>query len=181
MEGNVSGHDLWMGAAAWLESRGVRIEAFAPHQAAKRPDAHPQSPGSAVHVAVDGHYRGCFLLTGALRTKAEDLITGLTAKYELALLSGDNDKERERFRRLFGDSAHLHFNQGPLDKLEFIRRLQQSGGTVMMVGDGLNDAGALKQSDVGLAVVENISAFSPASDGILCADGFLNRFDTAIR
>ena len=97
------------------------------------------------------------------------LLRGLGARYELALLSGDNEKERERFRSLFGSDAALHFNQSPLDKLGFIRRLQESGKTVMMVGDGLNDAGALKQSDVGVAVVEKVGAFSPASDVILAA------------
>jgi len=70
---------------------------------------------------------------------------------------------------MFGRDTELHFNQSPLDKLGFIRRLQESGRTVMMVGDGLNDAGALKQSDVGVAVVESVGAFSPASDVILHA------------
>ena len=83
------------------------------------------------------------------------------------MLSGDNEKERERFRGLFGGHARLHFNQSPLDKLGFIRNLQKSGRIVMMVGDGLNDAGALKQSDVGVAVIERVGAFSPASDVIL--------------
>src|SRR6266568_1652922 len=72
-----------------------------------------------------------------------------------------------RKRGLFGKTARLHFNQSPLDKLTFIRALQDAGKSVMMVGDGLNDAGALKQSDVGIAVVEKIGAFSPASDVIL--------------
>ena len=99
--------------------------------------------------------------------RPEELLRGLGGRYELALLSGDNEQERERFRSLFGGDAELHFNQSPLDKLGFIRRLQESGQTVMMVGDGLNDAGALKQSDVGVAVVEKVGAFSPASDVIL--------------
>jgi Cu+-exporting ATPase len=64
----------------------------------------------------------------------------------------------------------LKFNQGPLDKLEYVRDLQSAGKRPMMVGDGLNDAGALKQSDVGIAVVESIGAFSPASDIIMRAD-----------
>jgi Cu+-exporting ATPase len=86
------------------------------------------------------------------------------------MLSGDHEKEHARFRALFGTKADLHFNQSPVDKLAFIRRLQESGQSVLMIGDGLNDAGALQQSDVGLAVVEDINAFSPASDVIMAAD-----------
>jgi len=91
----------------------------------------------------------------------------LGRRCELALLSGDHERDQALFRELFGPDARLCFNQTPLDKLGFIQRLQEAGRTVMMVGDGLNDAGALQQSDVGLAVVEDIGAFSPASDIIL--------------
>ncbi len=69
-----------------------------------------------------------------------------------------------------GETGGLHLNQSPLNNLGFIRELQKNGATVMMVGDGLNDAGALRQSEVGVAVVENIGAFSPASDVILSAE-----------
>jgi Cu+-exporting ATPase len=120
-------------------------------------------------VAIDGQYRGAFVLSSALRPETDQLFRRLAGRYDLALLSGDNERERERFRTLFGDNTKLNFNQSPLDKLGFIRRLQETGKTVMMVGDGLNDAGALKQADVGVAVVEKIGAFSPASDVILDA------------
>ena len=125
--------------------------------------------GSIVSVAIDGKLRGSFVLADAVRPETDRLIRELSSNCELALLSGDNEKERDRFRALFGESAPLHFNQSPLHKLDFIRELQASGKTVMMAGDGLNDAGALKQSDVGVAVVENIGAFSPASDIIMAA------------
>ena len=156
MEGSVVGNEIWMGSAAWLKTRGAVALESAAHSL----------QGSAVHIAINGQHRGCFHLASALRPDADKLIGQLSHGYELALLSGDNAKERSRFTEVFGPDAPLHFNQSPLNKLGFIRELQQRGRTVMMVGDGLNDAGALQQSDVGVAVVENVSAFSPASDVI---------------
>jgi Cu+-exporting ATPase len=176
MEGAVAGNEIWMGSAAWLEPRGARI--CAQSQLRQRDDvkpagagssATPELQGSTVHVAINGKYRGAYVLESALRPEADGLIAKLSENYQLALLSGDHEKERARFAGLFGAAAHLRFNQSPLNKLGFIRDLQRDGKTVMMVGDGLNDAGALKQSDVGVAVVENVNAFSPASDVILAA------------
>jgi Cu+-exporting ATPase len=156
--GRVQGHEVRLGSRAWLEGGGIMP-----------PDCSPDS-GSVVWLAIDGEARGAFVLSNGPRPEMGQLLTRLGAQYELALLSGDNEKERERFRRLFGNDAALHFNQSPRDKLSFIRRLQETGKVVMMVGDGLNDAGALKQSDVGVAVVEKAGAFSPASDVIAAAD-----------
>lgn len=158
MEAQVGGHEIWMGSADWLAARGARSE---------RGTATPA--GSEVHVAIDGRHRGKFVLGAELRPEVDRMIRALAGRHELALLSGDNPRERDAFSRLFGDKACLHFNQSPLNKLEFIHGLQRAGRRVMMVGDGLNDAGALKQSDVGLAVVEDVGAFSPASDGIIAA------------
>lgn len=171
MEGSVAGNEIWMGSQAWLEQREVKGLKSSRVTEAALSTLQPFNPstspaGSTVHVAINGKYRGCFHLASALRPDADKLISQLSNHYELALLSGDNAKERERFANVFGANAHLHFNQSPLNKLGFIRELQQRGRTVMMVGDGLNDAGALQQSDVGVAVVENVSAFSPASDVI---------------
>jgi Cu+-exporting ATPase len=66
----------------------------------------------------------------------------------------------------------LIFNQKPEQKLEFIKSLQNQGQNVMMVGDGLNDAGALAQSNVGISISENVNVFSPACDAILDASVF---------
>src|SRR5690606_15858867 len=59
-------------------------------------------------------------------------------------------------------------------------KLQKQGRTVMMVGDGLNDAGALMQSDIGVAISENVNVFSPACDAILDAGEF-NKLDRFLR
>lgn len=166
MEGRVRGHEVRLGSRAWLEECGIAMA----EADGGRSDTSPGAPGSVVCVAIDGRYRGTFVLTNPVRPETAELLGKLGEGYELALLSGDNEKERERFRSLFGRNAALHFNQSPLDKLGFIRRLQEAGRRVMMVGDGLNDAGALKQSDVGVAVVEQAGVFCPASDVILEAN-----------
>jgi len=158
MEGNVLGHEIWMGAADWLSSRGVT--AVQPEGAA----------GSLVHVAIDGMYRGGFALTHPVRPETARMLERLAGQVESALLSGDQPREKERYRAMFGPGATLAFEQTPASKLNFVRQRQAEGRSVMMVGDGLNDAGALQQSDVGVAVVERLSAFSPASDVILSAD-----------
>jgi Cu+-exporting ATPase len=168
IEGLVGGRDIWIGSAAWLKSRNVPLQSL------------PTTSGSMVHVALNGNHRGSYTLSNALRPEAGEVIKKLSANYGLALLSGDNEKQRPRFHQLFGNSDRLHFNQSPRNKLEFIRQLQIAGKTVMMAGDGLNDAGALKQSDVGVAVVESIGAFSPASDVIMAAS-MVPRLDRVLR
>jgi Cu+-exporting ATPase len=176
MEGRLAGQEILLGSAAWLESRGAR-RCAEPHlqQARQRQSAATESAttaalqGGSVHVAIAGSYRGCFTLESALRPEVDVLIGRLRGNYQLGLLSGDNARDAERFRVLLGPGARVEFNQSPFDKLNVIRQLQAAGLKVMMVGDGLNDAGALKQADVGVAVVEKVGTFSPASDVILDA------------
>jgi Cu+-exporting ATPase len=196
MEGRVSGREILVGSAAWLEARGVNCGADLP--SAVSPDCSRQvvgrslraingcvpadcksarrqvenlryEDGSAVHVAIDGAYCGRFTFANALRREVDVLIGRLRERCQLVLLSGDNACEAGRFRTLLGAGARVEFNQSPFDKLNVIRDLQAAGRKGMMVGDGLNDAGALRQADVGVAVVEEVGTFSPASDVILDA------------
>ena len=83
------------------------------------------------------------------------------------VLSGDNDSERANLEIIFTPETQLRFNPSPQQKLDFIKDLQHAGKNVLMLGDGLNDAGALMQSNIGIAVSENSAQFSPASDAIL--------------
>ena len=133
-----------------------------------------------VHIAIDGIYKGKFVFKNQYRKGLTDLFNRLNKNYELYILSGDNEGERPYLEKLLPNSTILVFNQKPDEKLDFIKSLQSQNKKVMMIGDGLNDAGALAQSQVGWSISENINVFSPACDGILDAreftkiDKFLN-------
>ena len=129
---------------------------------------------TTVHISSNEEYKGCYVFENEYRYGVAEVFEELSKNKEVTVLSGDNDGERERLERLLPSGTELIFNQKPGNKLEFIKKCQQSGKTVMMIGDGLNDAGALKQSDVGVVISENINVFSPACDGILDASVFKN-------
>lgn len=125
-----------------------------------------------VHVEINGVYKGRYVFNNQYREGLEQLFDRLSKKYNLVVLSGDNDGERKILEKMLPLSAELVFNQKPEQKLEYIQKLQSQGKNVMMIGDGLNDSGALAQSNVGISISENVNVFSPACDGILDASQF---------
>ncbi len=133
---------------------------------------------SKVFIAFNNKIKGHFYFKNYYRTGINELAAQLMKKYKLYVLSGDNDSERENLENIFSKSITLQFNQTPFDKLQFIENIQNQKEYVLMIGDGLNDAGGLKQSNVGITVSEDINNFYPSCDGILGADKFnkLNEF-----
>lgn len=126
------------------------------------------SNSSHVYFSFDGKVLGYFDIQSRYRDNLVDTLKSLKQKhYNTYLLSGDKPTDVEMLSELFGSLKQLNFNQKPDDKFRFIENLQKQGHKVLMVGDGLNDAGALIKSDVGIAVSDNINNFSPACDGIL--------------
>jgi Cu+-exporting ATPase len=150
-------HSVAIGSAAWISER------------TNTPLSEPDD-SSTVHVEFDGQYRGCFRVQNSYRAGLAQLFTALQPGRELYLLSGDNDHERANLLTLFQHEDRLAFQQTPKDKLRFVQQLQASHKIVGMIGDGLNDAGALQQSQVGIALTEDTSAFTPACDAILAAE-----------
>lgn len=134
---------------------------------------------SGVHVKIDNDYLGVFLIKKTLRAGVTDLISSLRQKYALYVLSGDRETEKVSFQIEVGRDVKLYLEQSPHDKLEKIKDLQHQQ-QVMMLGDGLNDAGALQQSNVGVAVTDDVSIFTPASDAILLG-GQLTKLDGFLR
>jgi Cu+-exporting ATPase len=133
---------------------------------------HNTQPGTAVYVSINNKVYGFFLFSNHYREAIPQLLNELKNDYRLSVLSGDNEAEKVNLERLLGRKATLLFHQKPEDKLQYIQQLQQQGEKVMMIGDGLNDAGALKQSDIGIAVAEQTNNFTPSSDAIIEARQF---------
>jgi len=122
-----------------------------------------------VYVSFNNRPIGFFKIQNHYREKVPALLQSLSKKYQLSIISGDNEAERKTLQNLLGPKASILFYQTPEDKMKFVAELQRKGSSVMMVGDGLNDAGALLKSNVGVAVAENCNNFTPASDAILDA------------
>lgn len=152
-----NGRGYFLGSAGWLGENGVAIPGGA------------EAVGEAtVHAASDGVYLGYFSIRNTLRPGLKEAIAAIGARYRTALISGDVDGERARFAAIFGQNSNLFFSKKPRDKAEILTSLKSEGRT-MMIGDGLNDAEALAAADLGVAITENHSNFSPASDAILSA------------
>ncbi|MEO0468481.1 MAG: heavy metal translocating P-type ATPase metal-binding domain-containing protein [Bacteroidota bacterium] len=150
-----------MGLSGWVADKHVRIGKWifigGDH-------AH-QRPGT--WVSIDGKILGEIQIRDHYRPGMQETISLLGQQYELALLSGDQDRERQYLTAVFPPDSSLCFSQSPADKLQFIQEAQARGKRLMMIGDGLNDAGALSQSDVGMSITDQSGSFSPACDVIL--------------
>ncbi|WP_034043949.1 heavy metal translocating P-type ATPase [Wocania ichthyoenteri] len=132
---------------------------------------------TTVHVSTNNKYKGKFTFYNAYRKGLSQLFNTLKKGYDLVILSGDNAGEKDNLTKLLPTKTKLLFNQKPEDKLEYIKYHQTEGANVLMIGDGLNDAGALAQSNVGIAISENVNVFSPACDAILDASKFNQLFN----
>ncbi len=137
--------------------------------------------GTSVHLLMNNTHMGSFRVSNRYRPGLQQAVSNVKKhNYELHVLSGDHDAERNNLVHLFGKETVMHFQQSPQQKLAYIQALQSSGKNVLMLGDGLNDAGALMQSNVGIAVCENTAQFTPACDAI--ADGTsVNKLDTFLQ
>jgi Cu+-exporting ATPase len=155
-----------LGIQGWVEDDFVRLgsSAFLEIQDPELAQA------SLVHVEINGTYRGYFDVRTPLRTGVHEMISAMSEDYPIYLLSGDNDMQASWLNRKLGLAMErMFFKQSPFDKMRYIKKLQSNQEHVLMIGDGLNDAGAFRQSDISMVITDDLNNFTPASDAIITA------------
>jgi Cu+-exporting ATPase len=170
--------DEYFPVSAYKEIPGKGIEGIIKNQLIRIGSASflniysAKTDSGTIYIEIDNHYVGYFSFRQKWRPALKELFNKLSKSLDMHLLSGDQDTEREYLLPAFPWEEKMHFKQSPQNKLDYIKALQQNNKKVMMLGDGLNDAGALKQSDLGIAVTDNINNFSPGCDAILDGSSF---------
>jgi P-type Cu+ transporter len=126
-----------------------------------------ETPASAtVYVSKNETLLGHFSIENKYREGLHHIVERMEKKHFFSIITGDNASEGARLREIFGEHTTYRFNQSPQDKLDYVAGLQKKE-QVLMIGDGLNDAGALRQSDVGISITDDTTGFTPASDAIM--------------
>jgi len=175
----------WLGnrevvsVSAWKEIPGKGIEAYAgadnimvgSAEFVGVPRNWSQEEKATVYIRIN-HEITAVHLKSVLRDSAAAVMGTLGDSYGMSLVSGDNDKQRAIVAPVFRKNSDLLFEQKPIDKLHYVESLQNKGRSVLMIGDGLNDAGALQQSNVGITISDDINNFTPSCDAILDASKF---------
>ncbi|MFD8293024.1 heavy metal translocating P-type ATPase [Streptomyces lavendulae] len=160
VEGTVEGHAVLVGRERLLADRSVAL----PAALAGAKEAAEATGATAVLVAWDGTARGVLSVADAVKETSAEAVTRLRALgLTPVLLTGDNRAVAETVAREVGIDEVIA-EVLPQDKVDVIRRLQSEGRTVAMVGDGVNDAAALAQADLGLAMGTGTDAAIEAGD-----------------
>lgn len=177
--------EKWLGSytdadvAAWKETPGKGIDAIAGNtriivgsgEYTGLPRDIVKKEKASTYVRINDKITA-FRFESVFRNNVPQMIPMLRQSYSVSLLSGDNDKQKDVLTELFGGKSDMLFEQKPIDKLNYVEKLQQNGKKVMMIGDGLNDAGALQQSNIGITLADDINNFTPSCDAILDAKKF---------
>ncbi len=175
VSGVIDGEQILVGSATWMEAHGI-----AWHEFQAQADALASQGRSNVFVAAGKVVIGVIGIADPLRPEARDVITALHRMgVEVVMLTGDR---RSTAKRIAEEAGILSVVAEvlPAGKVDAVRRLQSSGKPVAMVGDGVNDAPALAQADVGIAMGSGTDIALDAADVALMR-GDLQPLVSAIR
>lgn len=172
----VEGHTVVLGNQGLMQELGI------PQDGLAREGGRLSRDGATpLYVAVDGRGAGVIGVADTLKAESGEAVAQLRALgLEVWMVTGDGEATAAAIGREVGiDTAHVLAEVLPDRKADVIRRLQAGGHVVAMVGDGINDAPALAQADLGVAVGTGTDVAMAASD-ITLVGGDLRHIVTAI-
>jgi P-type Cu+ transporter len=175
VQGQVNHALVQVGTRQWLDELGINTQALHPYQ-----DAWEAGGKTVILIAVDGQAQGLIGLADQLKPSSQSVVATLQKmKIEVVMLTGDNQSTAEAIAREVG-IKRVFAGVRPDQKVAKIKELQAEGKIVAMVGDGINDAPALTQADVGMAIGTGTDVAIAASD-ITLISGDLQGIVTAIQ
>ncbi len=147
IEGRVNGRDILVGSRRLLEEKNVDPKALEEDL-----QKFEEQAKTAIVVAIDGKTAGAIAIADAIKENAREVIKELAALgIKSAMITGDNKRTARAIAREIG-IEHVVAEVLPEGKIDTIIKLQNEFGKVAMIGDGINDAPALKQANVGIAI-----------------------------
>jgi Cu+-exporting ATPase len=174
VEATVEGRCILLGNAKLMAERGVSLDGFVERAARLAEDGK-----TPVYAAVDGHFSGLLAIADEIKPESKAAIFAIRRMgLEVVMMTGDNRRTAEAVARSVGIDRVLS-EVLPEDKAREVKRLQAEKKLVGMVGDGINDAPALAQADVGIAIGTGTDVAIEASD-ITLIRGDLRAVVTAI-
>jgi len=176
VEARVGGHEVVLGNRALMQQRGLSLDGLA-----ARADECARDGKTPLYVAIDGRAAGLIGVADTLKPESREAVAQLRALgLEVWMLTGDTRSTAEAIAREAGiDPEHVLAEVLPDQKVDTVRSLQAEGKVAAMVGDGINDAPALAQADLGIAIGTGTDVAMAASD-ITLVGGDLRHIVTAI-
>jgi Cu+-exporting ATPase len=175
IEASVDGRSIVLGNVKLMRDRGIALDGTDDRAAALAADGK-----TLMYVALDGRFAGLLAVADTIRPESKEAVQAMQRRgLDVVMITGDNARTAEAVARAVGIERVLA-EVLPEDKASEVRRLQgEPGRRVAMVGDGINDAPALAQADIGIAIGTGTDVAIEASD-ITLIRGDLRGVVTAI-
>ncbi|MFN4818064.1 MAG: heavy metal translocating P-type ATPase, partial [Ignavibacteria bacterium] len=173
MKGDIAGHDMLIGKVEWIKEQGMKLDIESIHN-------EYQSGESMLGLCIDAIAHAIFIFADTIRETSKEIIQTLhDDQLQTMILSGDQESTVKSIANKLGIKQY-HAGLLPQEKLEKISGLQKAGHRLAMIGDGINDAPALAQAHLGIAMGSGTDiAMNTADITIMNTD--LHAVITAIR